>query len=229
MSEIGHNGGPPLDAFTAIKISIEDLYELAQGALTGSEIKNDDQAEQIEQLKKDIKKAAAEAEISRKAEKQPHLDAGKAVDDKYKPVIERAKLAAKVAADALTPYLLAKQAERERIALEKQKEAERLAEEARKKFTESAPTDLDMRQEAEEAAQLAKKAMAVSNKIDREATGLRTYWMYEINDFRALLKWVMHNHPDDLKEFLNDYVKGLVNRGARDITGVNIYSERRAV
>lgn len=228
IATIGDNGGPPLDPFAAMAAHINDLYELAEGALTGGEIASKEQADQIEALKNDIKKAVAEAEKHRKAEKEPHLEAGRAVDAKWKAITDKGTLAAKTAADALTPWLRKVQAEREAEQERLRKEAEAKAEEARKAFTETAVTDLEARANAEQLAKEAAKATAAANKIDRTATGLRTYWNATVTDYSALLRYMKKARPDDLKAMLRDYAEAQVRAGSRHIPGVLIEQEKRA-
>lgn len=223
---IGGNMPPePLDPFAAMAAHINDLYELAEGALTGGEIASKEQADQIEALKADIKKAVAEAEKHRKAEKEPHLEAGRAVDAKWKAITDKGTLAAKTAADALTPWLRKVQAEREAEQERLRKEAEAKAEQARKAFKET--TDLEARAHAEQLAKEAAKATAAANKIDRTATGLRTYWTATVTDYSALLRYMKEARPEDLKAMLRDYASAQVRAGSRHIPGVLIEQERK--
>lgn len=223
---IGGNMPPePMDTFAAMAAHINDLYELAEGALTGSEIANKERADQIEALRADIKKAIAEAEKHRKAEKEPHLDECRAVDAKWKAITDKGTLAAKTAADALTPWLRKVQAEREAEQERLRKEAEAKAEEARKAFRET--TDLEARAHAEQLAKEAAKATAAANKIDRTATGLRTYWTATVTDYRALLRYMKEARPDDLKAMLRDYAEAQVRANVRHLPGVLIEQERK--
>lgn len=222
---IGGNNPP---AFEALSAHIGDLYELAQGCLTGAAIENQEQASQLEALKADIKKAVAEAEKHRKAEKEPHLEAGRAVDAKWKAVTDKGALAAKTAADALTPWLLKVQAEKDAEQARLRAEAEEKARLAQEAFKASNVTDLDARADAEALAKEAAKATVAANKIDRTATGLRTYWTCTVTDFGALLAYMKKARPDDLKAMLSDYAQSQVNIGVRTIPGVLIEQEKRA-
>lgn len=229
MSGIGHNMPPEaIDPFAAMAVHINDLYQLAEGTLTGGDITTPEQAEQIEALKTDIKKAVADAEKARKAEKEPHLEAGRAVDTKWKVLTDKGTLAAKTAATALTPWLLKVQAEKDAEQKRLREEAEAKAEEARKAFTTTAPTDLEARAEAERIAKEAAKATAAANKIDRGATGLRTYWTSTVTDYGALLAHMKAHDPEGLKAMLSEYAERQKNAGARILPGVLIEMERRA-
>lgn len=229
MSGIGHNMPPePLDPFAAMAAHIGDLYELAEGALTGHAIDTPEKAAQIEALKTDIKKAVADAENARKAEKEPHLEAGRAVDTKWKAITDKGTLAAKTAATALTPWLQKVQAEKDAEQARLRAEAEAKAEEARKAFQATAPTDLEARANAERMAKEAAKATAAANRIDRSATGLRTYWNATVTDYGALLAYMKASDPDGLKAMLDEYAQKQKNAGARILPGVLIEEERRA-
>lgn len=226
---IGHNAPPePIDSFAAMATHINDLYELAEGSLTGGEIDTPEKAAQLEALKGDLKKAVAEAEKARKAEKEPHLEAGRAVDAKWKELTDKGALAAKTAATALTPWLQKVQAEKDTEQQHLREEAEAKAEEARKAFQETPPTDLEARADAERKAKEAVQATAAANKIDRSATGLRTYWTGIVTDHGAFLAWLKANRPHELKAWLDDQAQREVNAGQRQIAGVLIESERKA-
>lgn len=228
MHPNNHNGGPALDPFAAMATHINDLYELAEGALTGGEIKTPEQASQIEALKNDIKKAVADAERARKVEKEPHLEAGRAVDAKWKELTDKGTLAARTAATALTPWLQKVQAEKDAGQERLRKEAEAKADEARKAFTETAPTDLESRANAEKLAKEAAKATAAANRIDRSASGLRTYWTATVTDYGALLAYMKQSDPQGLRTMLDEYAQKQKNAGARVLPGVLIEQERKA-
>lgn len=228
MSGIGHNQPPePIDPFAALATHIEDLIELAEGALHGNAIETPEQAEQIEALKVDIKKAAKDADAARAAEKKPHDEAGKAVQAKWKPLLDRADIAAKTAAAALTPWLQKVQAEKEAEQQRLRDEAAKLEAEAQAKMKASAPTDLSARMEAEEALKLARKATAGANRIDRSATGLRTYWTGTVTDPGAFLAWLKTHRAHELKAWLAEQAQKEVSAGQRQMAGVLIQDERR--
>ena len=193
---IGHNAPP--SQFEMLETHIEDLIALADGCLTGDPIDTEEKAKAVAGIQADIKKARIDAENARKAEKEPHLSAGRDVDAKYKPLLERANIAASTAASALTPWLVKQQEERDRIAREKREEAERLAEQAKAQFQATNPADLEGRLNAEAMLKDAKKATAAANKTDRQATGLRTYWTDVVGDYGALLTYMKAERPDDL-------------------------------
>jgi hypothetical protein len=102
----GHNQPPPLEA---LSLHIEDLLSLASGTLAGGDISTDEQESAIADLLEEMRKARKEADAQRTADKKPYLDAGKAIDAAWKPVIDRAAFSEGALKDALTPYRTAKQ------------------------------------------------------------------------------------------------------------------------
>ena len=222
-----HNGGPPLDPFAPHEAHIGDLMELAEGALHGNAIETPEQAAAIDELLDSIKDAAKALEATRKTENKPFDDGKAAVQAKAKPLAAKLDIAKDTAIKALTPFRLAEQAKKDAEQQRLRDEADRLAEEARAKFVHTAPTDLAARIEAEELAKVAAKATAAANKIDRSATGLRTYWTATVTDYGALLAYMKQSDPQGLRDMLNEYAQKQKNAGARVLPGVAIEQERK--
>jgi hypothetical protein len=229
MTELGHNGGPPLDPFAPHEAHIGDLIELAESALHGNAIETQEQADAVEELLDGIKDAAKALEATRKAENKPFDDGKAAVQARAKPLANKLDIAKDTATKALTPFRVAEQEKKDAEQKRLREEAERLADEARSMFVQSAPTDLSARLEAEELAKVAKKATAAANKIDRSATGLRTYWTATVTDYGALLVYMKQSDPQGLRDMLNEYAQKQKNAGARNLPGVEITEHRRAV
>jgi hypothetical protein len=225
---IGGNN-PPVDPFEALSRHAGDILELADGVLTGSVIESAQQAAQLEELKADISRAIRDMDAARKAEKEPHDLAAKAVQAKWTPIIKKLQTANEVAAKALTAIKLEQEQERQRLITEKRAEAEKLQAEALAKFHDSRPSDLGARYEAEEAAKRANIASVTANKIEREATGLRTYCAAHIVDFDQFLQFMLLQRIDDLTGLLNQYVQTQKNAGVRRLPGVIFKQEKRVV
>lgn len=230
---LGHNQPP---AEVAFSLAIDDLYEEAKNFIDGTAIENKGQADAIGQIVASLKKIAKDADAARADEKRPHDEAGKAVQAKWKPLLEKAERAIKAAQKPLTDYLL----EQERI---RQEEAQRLAEEARKAEQQAQAAmqnvaSLDDVERAEELAKEASKLAASAKRTDKakshvagvdRAIGLRTYWTATVTDYSALLRYMKEARPDDLKAMLRDYADAQVRAGSRHIPGVLIEQEKRAV
>ncbi len=227
---IGDNNPPePISPFDALSAHINDLYELAEGSLIGKEIVEQSQADDIQQLKADLKNALSEAEKHRKLEKEPCLEAGREVDVKWKAITEKANLAVKTAYTALTPYLLKLEAEKKADQDRLRKQADEKDEHARKIFSDTQASDLEGRAIAEQLASEAIKAVAIANKVERQASGLRSYWTATVTDYGAFLAYIRGADPLGLREILDGYAEKQKNSGARMLPGVLIKEDRRAV
>src|SRR3546814_17507768 len=105
-----------------------------------------------------IRQAKKAADEQRVIEKKPHDDAAKAVQTKYKPLIDKCELAASVAKKALVPWL-------EHLEAEQRADAERQckeADEARKDELEEERAANDSAEDEQAAA-----ASRVADKVER--------------------------------------------------------------
>lgn len=97
----GHNR-PPQSVPELVEIEVKDALDwLAKVGEIGSKIDGDIAANRRAALLELLKRADTE----REAEKRPHLEAGRAVDAKWKPIIDTARTAADRLRSALTPWL----------------------------------------------------------------------------------------------------------------------------
>lgn len=219
--EIGGNN-PPADATFALHI--DELFSLLSDTLAGGEVDNDDKEAAIDALMDDFRKASKDADKARAAEKKPHLDAGSAVDGKWKPITTKADRGVTACKDALTPYRIAKQAAKDAAALKAREEAAAIAKAAQEALRKS--DDLEARFQAEQELEAAKALTVAANKIDRAATGLRTSWEAEVTDMGAALRFYLKDNP----EAFADMIRTLADRDARatrrPVPGV-LYHERK--
>lgn len=221
--EIGANNPPP---HAAHSMNIDDLFETISGTTAGGRVTTDKQEADLDALLDDIRKARKAADTQRAAEKKPHDDAGAAVQALWKPLLAKCDMATLEIRKLLTPYREAKQRAKDEAARKAREEADARQREAQEKLKQ--PEDLEARFEAEQQLAQAKKLTAVANKIERSATGLRTYWTHRITNRRDLLMHVMERYPEDLADMLNEFVRSKVASGTRDMPGVEITSERKA-
>lgn len=219
MADKGHNNPPPYEAWS---IHIEELFEMANGIGTAE---NDEQEAALDSLMDDFRKAKRDADKERAAEKKPHDDAAKAVQAKWKPLLDRCDLALDHIKKALTPYRMAKQRAADEAARKAREEAEAKAREAQAAFASS---DLDDRYEAELLAKQAKAAQVAANKLDRAPTGLRTVWEAEVVNRKDALLHYIKTQPEAFEAL----VQSLADRDARteatrrDIPGI-VFHERK--
>ncbi len=229
------SNNPPPEA--AIGLALDDLYVEAQAWLDGSPIENQAQADTLGLIVGTARDLAKDADKARAAEKKPHDDAAKAVQAKWKPLIDKADKVATVGKAAIAKFLQAQQAEQDRIAAAARAEAERAAQEAAAMARAAAPDDLAA-QEALEAAQdqaqrLAKTAKYESRQTAKaagtgRAIGLRTYYVPVMANPAEALAFYKKNRPDALKGFLLELAQQDVAAGIRTIPGFTINDEKRA-
>lgn len=217
----GHNN-PPADA--AFGLHIDELFSLLSDTLAGGEVDNDTKESAIDSLMDDFRKASKDADKARAEEKKPILEAGKAVDAKWKPLTEKADRGVVACRDALTPYRVAKQRAKDEAARKAREEAEAKQRAAQEALRQS--DDLEARFQAEQELDQAKKLAAVANKIDRSATGLRTSWEAEISDKKAALLFYLSKFPDDFLDLIQTFADRDA-RGARPVVPGVIYHERK--
>lgn len=220
---IGHNNPP---AFEAHSMNIEDLFQLVSDSTSGGKVETDEQDAALDALLDDFRKARKAADAERAAEKKPHDDAGKAVQTKWKPLLDRCDAATNEIKALLTPYRTEKQRAKDDAARKARQEAEERQQAAQAKLQQS--DNLEARFEAEQELKAAKGLTAVANRIDREATGLRTVWTHSIVSRADLLRHVKERYPEDLADMLNEWARKKVAAGARSIPGVEITESKRA-
>ena len=162
MAVQGHNR-PPAEA--AFGIHIDELFALLSDTLSGGSVESDEQEAAIDGLFADFHKAWKDSDAARAAEKKPHDDASKAVQAKWKPIVDKADRGKKACLDALTPYRQAKQEAKEEAARKARAETAERERQAREALQSS--DDLETKFEAEQQLDAAKKLTAVANKIDR--------------------------------------------------------------
>jgi hypothetical protein len=227
----------PTDPFEALKLEFAGEQELAD-TLLKSKVETQDQANKIGVLSKRIAGISKRATDLHKVEKQPHLDAGRNVDNKWRDLKEEPDALSKKLKRHLDAYLQ----EQQRIELERQRkareEAERIQREAdaARIAAEKASVENDnsAAEAAAEAERLAQQAAAAERETQaRNASAgrtgakvsLRTFVFAEITDYDALLK-ALKDRPE-----IKEVVETLAHRAARsgvELAGMAIKSEQRA-
>lgn len=126
---IGDNN-PPTDEAEILKGQIEAA---SAGADRYKEITDDDSAAAAQSLRARLNELSGEADKKREAQKKPHLEAGKAIDAKWQPLVKAAKTAADAIKAALGTHETRKAraaAEAERVVDEQRRAAEKAARDA---------------------------------------------------------------------------------------------------
>jgi cell division septum initiation protein DivIVA len=134
----GHNSGDILQRATA------HAQHVAEWAERNAQILTQTQADACGNLLSDTRTLATQVDAARTLEKKPHLDAGRAVDDKYRPFLQALEIELKKLRNLAAAWKDAEDAriERERAEAERlraEAEAKRAAELAEAEATGEAP------------------------------------------------------------------------------------------
>lgn len=215
---------------------IDDLLLEARNYLDGEPIANEQQADAVSSLLNRLRRVAKDADIARSVEKKPHDEAGKAVQAKWKPILDKADLAASTAKLALAPWLRQMEEQQEREAELARQEAERLSRIAAEAHA-SATGNLQAIEDAERLLKAAAGAQAHATRTGKQkaharggerAIGLVDVFTPELTDSCAALRHYREHQPEALKAWLLEQARKDVHAGARAIPGFTINHERAA-
>lgn len=236
---IGGNQPPEPTPFEAAEKEIGDLYEEARAWLDGAKVDRQELADGIGNLLGMLRSAEKKADTARAAEKKPHDDAAKAVQAKYRPLLDRAQLASDACKKALAPWLAKLEQEKREAAEKARIEAEQrqwLAEQAVQaardaSLDEQAKAEARVKaaKEAERDAKRAEKAPAVAGGAVGRSVGLRTVHYAVMTDPVAAARHFWQTHPDEMKANLQTIADREVRQGKREIPGFDIRAEKVAV
>lgn len=229
---------PAPDPFETVRVHLDDLVMEARNWADGTAIKTPAQADEISFLIDQLRKGAKMADDLRKKTKQPHLDAGKAVDDLFKPILTATDRAIDATKRTLAIWLTEK--EREKAEATAAAAAAALAASRQAAMARALADDTDLEsqeaadaatQDAEELAKGAKKIAAapVAATGGARAMTLRSYFTARIVDRRETLKHYAATQPEKLEAFLLTLAQADVNRGVRTLPGVEVDEDRRPV
>lgn len=173
------NNAPPDDSLEGLQAAIDDLAREAEVLIKAGGAKTQDAADRASDLANRLGKLQTQADTARKVEKQPSLDAERAVDDKWRPVISAADIYKKLKDTVVTPFLKAV------------REAKDKAEAAAKQKAEEAARSGDAAKVAEaERAVAAAAAAPVTAGTRGRKVGLRaTPPVITITDRAKLLEY----------------------------------------
>ena len=220
---IGHNAPPPEAAFG---LHIDDLFTTLSDSLSGGDVANDTQEAAIDALLDEFRKAAKDADGARAAEKKPFDEAAKAVQAKWKPIIDKAARGADECKAALTPYRIAKQRAAEEAARKAREEAEAREKAAQEALRKS--DDLEAKFEAERELEASKKLAAVASKIDRAPKGLRTSYRAEITDRKAALLHYLARAPERFEALIQQMADEDARGTRAPVPGIVFHEEKKA-
>lgn len=235
---IGGNSPPPTPYEIAQK-AVEDIYSEASMWLDGATVDSQELADGIANLLAELRKARKLAEDTRKVEKKPHDDAAAEVQHRYKPLFDKADLAAEACKKAVAPWLKKLADQIERKAAEARAEADRQQQAAQDALRAADATNLAERAKAEALVTAVKKANTVANKAERQtataggahgrAMGLRTVLVTRMTDKSAAAKHYWASAREEMTDFLQGLAERDVRAGKREIPGFTVEVEQRAV
>ena len=227
----------PSDPFEVLKLEVEDKLEQAQNWLkTAPKAPTETDASMARNMQAALLQLNKRADVMHKAEKQPHLDAGRAVDAKF----EFRKVVASVAdrlRDVFTAFMKAEEVRQRAEAQKKFEEERRKAEEernaaveARKRLEHEDPA-LALLSEPEVLPELPIEPepvkIQVGGSVGRKA-GLKTVYIGRILDWQKVIQhFAGHQQVRDLLQKLVDADVRL-NKAQCSIPGVEVLEERVA-
>lgn len=227
-----------MDLATEVAIFAERCADLANGTLCNAET-----APKFQALKAEAPKLKKRIEDTHDVEKRPHLEAGRAVDAKYLPLLPKLKGAVDVLQGVLTQFLQAEEkriaaerAEAARLAREEEERAAKLAAEA-----EAAEDPFEAFDKVEEsraveatASSLTRQSLTpvkakVANAEGGRSGGLRSFgWLVEVTDPAALV--AHYAHRSEFLELATQMAKREATgaKGQCTIPGAKLTEDRRA-
>jgi len=206
VASVGHNSGA-VDEAEAFSDQV-DAAEKGKDAY--AKISDDEQLAAAQSLRSRLLELKSEGEKKHKKEKEPHLEAGRAVDKRWLPNVKRAQAAA--------DYLRAKMGAYETEKLRKQREVEAARKEAEKN---NAPVAVEPAPEPVAAA-----PTPIRGSYGRAASVSVVNVVTAITDQDALYRF-LRDHPD-LKNCMFDLAKRAVAKG-HTVPGVSVEEQAKVV
>lgn len=238
LAAIGHNQPPEPTPFEAIQVHVADLTETAKGFLDGSGVTTQAEADALAKLMDEGRKATKAADAARAEEKRPHDEAAKAVQAKWKPLMEAGDRIVAICKQALAPYLEAQEAEKRRIAEEARKAAEAKAAELAEAARKASATDLEAQEQVAALEKEAKAAAIQANRAEKDkahgvggarAATLRTTYRPVMVDGVAAARWCWENRREECEAFFLSLAVVEVRNGKRALPGFDVIEDRSVV
>jgi hypothetical protein len=234
---IGHNR-PPLDAEVvldfeeAVKTSglLKRINDLIASAGRAGDCDSEDKAGKFGDLIKMIRAAERAVEAERERLNRPILTAQRALKGRADAYVGDLSYAERELRRRLDAYM----AEQRRIAVEerrKSEEAARTAAEARRAAEQGAPdrASKDDAESAEVAEYVAPEPVEIDEPVVRGDAGSRigstTVWLHKVVSVRKLPDAILTH--EKVRDAIDKVIAAQVRGGAREIKGVEIWSEQR--
>ena len=241
------NQAPDDNSFEAIQERIDDLAREADRLMKAGGAKSQEIADQAADVANRLADYWRKADNQRKVEKQPHLDAERAVDNKWRPLLDAADIYKRLKQIVCAPWLAKLKAEKERAeaeareharkayeaAQQAQREAARQAEEAAR--TGNIAAAQSQQRQADEAAQEAAAAAQTAQVIattsvtvgttGRRSVGLRGRTVVTIEDRDQVLAFFKDRA--EITEALQKMAEKAIGAGI-NVPGVKIAKDYQA-
>lgn len=196
---MGNNGAPDDDSVEAIQARIDDLVREGEKFIKAGAATTQADSDQASDVANTLGELQNKIIAIHKAEKQPHLDAGRSVDSKWFGLRDRAAdFKARIKAVVVTPWLNKKSQEAE------------VAKQAA--FQTGAPVE-------------SLPETRVTSGSSKRSTGLRTYYRAEIEDKAKLLE-ALKDHPE-VKALLQK-IADAAAKTKTALPGCKVIEEKRA-
>lgn len=206
VAATGHNSGAA-DPREALRIELDGEIEQAEQFMR-SEITTQEDADRASVWAKRLADLSKRADKEREAEKAPHLQACRDVDDAWRPVVAGAKEWATKLKRHVEPYLVAEKRKADEARRKAQEEADRARREAEQIADEQ---ERAARLKAAQDAEKATEARNASAGRTGARVSLRTEKVGRVTDYqKAAAALVAMNHADMMK-----LIDQLANRAAR--------------
>jgi hypothetical protein len=223
------NAAPPDDSLEALRDAIDALAAEARRLIKAGAAPNQIESDRAADIATRLSELASKADKSRETEKRPHLEAGRQIDGKWKPVIAAADVYKDIKRVVITPFL---NAENARLARERA--------EAERKHREQVEAQRQRDAETIRAAQAAGEAVEqinlptafdasaytpVTAGTRGRAIASKTFTSAEIEDYAAALAYFGSN--DKVREVIQSLADAQARAGIA-APGCKIKKEKRA-
>lgn len=233
-----HGSNLPVDPFERLKAEVDDKMESATAWLKAHpKVESQVDCDYAANLNRELLALHKQADKLHETEKEPHLAAGRAVDEKF-----RFRAQVKASADSLKrafeAYMVAEDRRRRAEAEKKhqeemakvQAERDRIAAERAKKLADdpvAAMTDPEPELPMEPPKPVVK--VQAGGGVG-SARGLKTVWEPRIDDWKAAAAQFVAQDDPDIRAAVEKKIKALarLNKEATKIDGVTMVQDRRA-
>ena len=241
---MGHNNPPTLleqlsEDYAQLRHEVEKIADRANTAPRA--IKTDSDLDTVGNLIKDASALSRKADASRKAAKDPSLQAGRDVDTFFKQFSERLERIQSTFQKLADDHAKAKAAEARRKAEEeakrlreeeeRQREIARRAEESNRaktadKHEAKADEVAERAAEAEQAAQASAADLTRTRTASGTLATAQTEWAFEVIDFDAIP--LNQLRPYFKREEVEKAVRAFMKTGRRELAGVRFFEDVKA-